>query len=173
MKVSSIEMDGQPHEAVMPIPHGSKLIPFRAQAISSFTEFDKLCPAPEAPGRLTKAGFERNPEDPSYREMVTEYNLRRTAWMVITSLQDIEWDTVDSQSPGTWVNWEKDMRKAGFSEVVINRVVGHVMDVNALDEGKLERARLSFALGQGQKVNASSTLTTEPLTTPSGEPVSA
>lgn len=171
MKISNIEMDGKPNEAILPIPHRGKLIPFRAVAIDDFTEFDTLCPTPEPPGRLTKNGFERDSNDPSYREILENHNARRAAWMVITSLQDIEWDTVDISQPSTWVNWEQDLKKAGFSQVVINRVGAHVMDVNALDEAKLERARLSFALGQVVAASESSSLTIEPANTPSGEPV--
>jgi hypothetical protein len=155
----------------MPIPHRGQLIPFRAVAIDSFDEFNALCPLPSAPGRLTKAGYEKNFDDPSYKEMLAQYTARKVSWMVITSLKDIQWDTVDASSPGTWLNWEADLKKNGFSEIVIQRIAAHVMDVNALDESKLEAARNSFAHGQGLADAASSSLTIEQPTTPSGEPV--
>lgn len=171
MIISGYEMDGQQHEAVMPIPHRGQLIPFRAVAIDDFDEFNKLCPVPTPPGRLTKNGYEKNVDDPSYQEMISQYSSRKVAWMVVTSLKDIKWDTVKAESPSTWMNYDKDLKKAGFSEVVINRIVAHVMDVNALDEAKLEAARTSFALGQAAVQGDSSSLTIEQPSTPSGEPV--
>ena len=163
-------MDGSVHEAVLPIPHKDQIIPFRAKAISSFDEFHKLCPEPNAPSVLTKDGKKQNFDDPSYKDMVATYMSRRAAWMVVESLQDIEWETVDPDQPGTWIKWEEDLRNAGFSQVVINRIASHVLEVNALDESKLEEARKSFALGQAALADESSGLTIAPGTTPSGEP---
>jgi hypothetical protein len=170
MKISGHVLDGSFHEEVLVIPHGNKNIPFCARAIMDFDEFDKLCPEPQAPGRLTKDGFKKNFEDTSYLDMVNHYNQRRVAWMVVASLQDIDWDTVQRDDPSTWVNWRADMKSNGISEIVCNRIQNHVMGVNSLDEIKLEKARADFALGQGAVPSDTSTLTTEPQSTPSGAP---
>lgn len=170
MKISGIEMDGQVHEALLVIPHRDKSIPFLARAIESFDEFNKLCPEPVPPTALTSNGKKILTDDPSYREMLATHNTRRVCWMVITSLQDIEWDTVVSDKPSTWDNWEEDMKSNGFSSSVIGRIVNHVMEVNMLDESKLELARKNFALGLAVAEEKSSGQTTEPQTTLSGTP---
>lgn len=172
MKISGHELNGAPHEDVLPLPHQGKIIPIRARAIQSFDEFNKLCPEPEPPGKLTKDGFIPNPEDEGFKATLTNYHKRRMGWMVINSLQDMEWDTVRVENPATWAAWEKDLQNGGLSQVQCNLIFQHVMAVNSLDESKLREARELFLLGQAQSQSDSSSHQSEPLSTPSGEPAS-
>jgi len=121
--------------------------------------------------RLTKAGTEPNEEDANWRSAMLAHGRRRVAYMVVKSLEpsEIEWDTVDPENPKTWTNYAEDLRNAGFSQVEVNRIVQLVWEANCLDETKLERARQVFARGQ-QLNDASSGPSTEPESTPSGEP---
>jgi hypothetical protein len=77
---------------------------------------------------------------------------------------------VVENDPRTWLNWEKDLREGGLSEVEVSRVLALVMEANALDENKLKKARELFLLGQVPESPTSSGLVTEQVSTPSGEP---
>jgi hypothetical protein len=63
-----------------------------------------------------------------------------------------------------------DFKAAGFSTIEINRIIGAVMEANALDEAKLEKARAGFLRGQRPVQEKSPTPTTEQPSLPSGEP---
>jgi hypothetical protein len=92
--------------------------------------------------------------------------------MVIRSLEpsEIEWDTVDPDNPSTWLNWDRDMKSAGLSQVECNRILQLVFQANCLDEAKLQKAREAFLLGQQPVPSEFSGPNTEPESTPSGEP---
>jgi hypothetical protein len=139
------------HEEVLVLPRGPEdVLVIRAQAVLDLDEFEKLCPEPKPPGKLTKDGWIPNKEDISYRQILSAHTDRRIAYLVSRSLEpsNIEWDTVKIEDPRTWLNYTKDFRAAGLSTVEINRIVQCVMAANALDEGKLEEARKVFLLGQ-------------------------
>lgn len=161
-------------EEVLVLPRGEESIVFRARGLADMDEFDKLCPDPKPPVRLTKAGKEPNEEDANWRSAMLAHGRRRVAYMVVKSLEpsEIEWDTVDPDNPKTWLNYTDDLRRAGFSQVEINRIVGLVWEANCLDEAKLEAARAVFLRGQQPANDAFSGPSTEPASTPSGEPAS-
>ena len=170
MKINGHEVVGLPEE-ILVLPRGpNQQVVLKARAIPDFEEFDKLCPPPKPPGRLVKNVWEPNEKDPTYQDVLREYNRRRIAYMVVKSLEpsNIEWDTVKMESPSTWVNWEAEFKKS-FSQIEINRVVQLVFDANCLNEEKLELARRSFLAGQTQVVESSGLTGGQP-STPSGEP---
>jgi len=169
MKISGQEIKG-PSEEVLVLPRLSGDIVFRARAVLDMTEFAVLCPLPKAPGRLTRDGFKSNTEDPSYRQQIDRHSNLRLAYLVIHSLEpsDIEWDTVNDEDPNSWLNWETDLSKSGFSAVEIQRVMVVVMQANSLDEGKLKEARDSFLLGQAQLKEVCSGQSTEQESTQPG-----
>jgi hypothetical protein len=111
--------------------------------------FLELCPEPVAPGKLTPDGFQADLKNPDFVSSMTEFNRRRLAYMVINSLapSNIEWETVDFDVPGTWANWETDLRNNGFSQIECNRILQLVLEANQLDEGKLKKARDAFLHG--------------------------
>ena len=174
MRIGGIDPGALPAEEVLVLPRGEESIVFRARGLADMDEFDKLCPEPKPPVRLTKAGKEPNEEDTNWRSAMLAHGRRRVAYMVVKSLEPskIEWDSVDLDIPKTWLNYTDDLRRAGFSQVEINRIVGLVWEANCLDEAKLEQARAVFLRGQQPAGDASSGPSTEPENTPSGEPAS-
>lgn len=149
MKIGGIDPSTLPNEEVLVLPRGKETIVFRAQGLPDMDEFNTLMPEPKPPGRLTPTGYEANENDPGYQSVLAEYNRRRLAYLVVKSLAPsaIEWDTVKVDVPGTWANWEADLKKAGFSQVECNLVLRLVMEANSLDESKLKKAREVFLLG--------------------------
>ena len=170
MKIAGIDPGTLPAEEVLVLPRGEEQIVFRARGLADMEEFDKLCPEPQPPVRLTQAGKEPNEEDANWRSAMLAHGRRRVAYMVVKSLEpsEIEWDTVDPDNPKTWTNYADDLRQAGFSQVEVNRITQLVWEANCLDEAKLEQARAVFRRGQQHK-SASSGPSTEPESTPSGE----
>lgn len=172
MKIAGQAIPKQINTDVLVLPRGQEAIAIKAQAIADYDQFEKLCPTPEAPGRLTKDGFVPNLEDETYKQKVERHSLQRVGWMVINSLLDVEWDSVDADNPKTWTNWEDDMKEAGFSSVERNLILGLVLEVNSLDERKLKAARESFIRGQEQEQDESGSQTSEQKSSQSGKPAS-
>lgn len=59
---------------------------------------------------------------------------------------DLEWENVDVEDPNTWNNFRQEMTDSGFSAIEINRVIAECLNVNALNEEKIEEARQRFLL---------------------------
>ncbi len=173
MKINGQEVKGTCIETLV-LPRGDQTLVIKAQSIPDFDEFDKLCPEPKAPGRLSKDGWEPNLKDENYRSVLDIYHENRIAYLVVCSLEisEIEWDTVDINNPKTWTNYTNDFKAAGLSAVEIGRIVQVVMQANSLDEEKLEKARANFLLGQQMRAEELSGQNTEPESMPSGEPAS-
>jgi len=174
MKIGGKEIGGL-HEELLVLPRGEDQVVFKARAVADMDEFEKICPEPKAPGRLTKDGFVPNTKDENYKKMVDHYGDQRLAYMCILSLEpsDIEWEKVDIANPKTWRHWKEELKAAGITEIETNRIVQTVMRANSLDEAKLDEARATFVRGLEEQAEASSGLQAEPETTPSGEPAPA
>lgn len=171
MKINGVEVNG-PAEEVLVLPRANGDIVFRAKAVLDMKGFEALVPEPKAPQRLEAGGFKTVHDDVGYVAQVKKREEQRFAYMCIKSLEpsNIEWEKVDLDKPSTWLDWETELREAGFSAVEINRIAVCVMGANALDEDKLKRARDVFLRGQGTPQAKSSGQDTEPQNTPSGEP---
>ena len=175
MKIGGIDPSTLSTEELLVLPRGEQSIAFRAIGIPDYEEFKTLCPEPKAPG-VQKAGkgWVPNENDPGYRDMVATHDKRRIAWMVLKSLEpsEIEWDTVDLDKPSTWLNWDQDLKSGGLSQVEVNRVQALVFQANCLDEGKLQKAREAFQLGQQPVPSEFSGQSGEPENSQSGAPAS-
>jgi len=173
MKIGGQEVSG-PTEEVLVIPRLNGDVVFRAKAVLDYDEFDATCPPPKAPGMRTKDGFKPNVNSPAYRDQVKNHANLRFGYIATRSLEpsEIEWETVDFDKPNTWINWEKDLQKAGFNAVELQRITVLIMQANSLDESKLKAARDAFLLGQAMQQAQSSGQNTEQESTPSGEPAS-
>jgi hypothetical protein len=101
MKIGGIDPRTIPNEEVLVLPRGESVIVFKARGLSDMDEFQKLCPEPTPPGKLTKEGWVANPEDKNYVSVMAEYGKRRLAYMIVKTLEpsSIEWETVDFLSP--------------------------------------------------------------------------
>jgi len=149
MKIGGVEVKG-PCEEVLVLPRLSGDIVIKAQAVMDMEMFEKLCPAPEAPGVRTKEGFRPNTKDPNYLALLALHSTQRMSYIVIKSLEpsQIEWSRVKIEDPGTWHEWTAELKEAGVSDIECNRIVACVMQANSLDEDKLRAAREVFLRGQ-------------------------
>lgn len=148
MKINGQEVNG-PYEDILVLPRKPQPVVFKGRALANFDLFDKLRPMPTAPGVLTKDGFKPDPKDKGYLQQLAAWTQSRLAYMVVQTLEpsNIEWDSVVLDNPTTWHLWVDDMVKAGFTDVEQKRILDFVLEVNCLDEKKLEAARADFLLG--------------------------
>jgi len=170
MKVAGVDPKSLSSEVVLVLPRGETSLVFRAKGLPDTEEFTTRCPMPKPPGKLTKDGWVANLTDPTYQQVMSEWAKKRLGYMVVKSLapSEIEWDTVKEGDPRTWPNWEVDLRAAGLSQIESNRVLGLVLEANALDDAKLAKAREVFLVGQAPMPAEFSGPQNEPATTPSG-----
>lgn len=162
---------------IIPIPRGTdEAHIFKAQAVLDMQAFDAVCPMPKAPKKLIKGqGLSEDRNNPVYKAALADYAKNRLAWMVLESLKatpDLEWETVNPDDPSTWMNYEKELREGGFSEMEMVRLVQGVMDANCLNEELINEARKRF-LSPAQPEGECPSLTDEAQSSPSSEPVSA
>lgn len=158
MKIGGRTIKG-PNKVTLVLPReGEEDIVIVAQAVQDLDLFDKLCPEPKAPVRLVAGGAkEPNLSDPGYKAQVIEHGVKKMAFLVLYSLipSAIEWATVKLDDPATWLNYNRELKEAGFSSVEVNRIGQAVMQANALDEDKLESARQVFLRGQAVQKESS------------------
>jgi len=149
MKISGVEVTTS--EALLVLPRDKGDIPIKAIAVAIADEFDEKCPMPVAPMLQTRNGNKPDHNDKDFKAALSRRADMRFALMVIRSLEpsNIDWEEVNADVPSTWLKWRDEMEAAGLSEVECNRVVGVVLEANALDEAKIKDARANFLLGQG------------------------
>jgi hypothetical protein len=148
MKIGGITVSR--NEQILVLPRLEQPLVIKAAALLSYEEFDALVPRPTAPVRLTKNGKEPHTDSPDFKSSVEQFGKQRWAFIVLKSLEpsEIEWDEVVLGDPSTWCKWPEELKKAGLSDTEIGRVSTLVMEVNSLDESKLEEARKLFLAGQ-------------------------
>jgi hypothetical protein len=160
-----------PEDFIVLRPDTDREIIIRARAFLNLDGFNALCPLPEPPGRQERGkGWVPNPNDPTYKQRMEQHAVQRVGWMVLESLYEVEWETVDAENPKTWPKWEEELQASGFTQIECNLVIALVLDVNGLNEEKMKLARESFLHGQDQPQRSSSSPTSEPESTPSGVP---
>jgi hypothetical protein len=121
---------------------------FRAVAILDYKPFIALCPRPTPP-EVMKRGGEKSvdTDDPKYGEAISKWATQKTNWMVLQSLlatEGLEFETVKEDDPETWNNYHKEFAESGFTESEINRIVNLVINVNGLDQSKIDEATERF-----------------------------
>ena len=150
MKIKGKKIEGA-NETIIVIPRGSSDdIILKAQAVLDMDDFEKLCPAPEAPKKMLPGGKKVvNTRSKGYLKEVERHSEKRLTYIVLMSLQateGLEWETVDLGDHTTWGNFRKELQDAGFSNVEVNRIIGECVNVNALNDDKIEEARARFLL---------------------------
>jgi hypothetical protein len=148
MKLNGRKIEGPNVETVI-IPRGEdEPIVFRCQAVLDYDEFDLVCPRPIPPVRIMRGGRRvTDVEDKTYLIMLESYAKQRTNWMILQSLkatENLEWETIQMSDPNTWINFDKELKDSGLSEIERIRIVNAVMTANCLNESKLDEARESF-----------------------------
>jgi hypothetical protein len=171
MKIGGIDHKTLCNECLLVLPRSEQNLVFRARGLKDMDVFNARCPQPKPPGKMTRDGVVPLDNDPAYQTVLGEWAKKRLGFIVVNSLEpsQIEWDSVNLDDPRTWTNWESDFRGGGLSEIECSRVLSLVLEANALDESKLQKARESFLLGQVQKSEATFGLASEQVNTPSGE----
>lgn len=151
MKLNGRQLDS-PNEVVIIIPrmNDDDDIILKARAVLDMEEFDKMCPEPKPPVRKLSNGREmENVKDTGYVQQVKNQDVLRLSWIVLKSLEAteaLEWEDVKVDDPTTWNNFREEMMHSGFSAFEINRVIAECLNVNALNEEKIEAARQRFLL---------------------------
>jgi hypothetical protein len=150
MKLNGKKLEG-PNEVTIVIPRGSgEDIILKARAVLDLDDFEELCPLPTPPSRRMAGGQDvPNLKDPGYVAALQRRATMRLNYIVLSSLtatEGLEWETVDIGDSSTWDNFQVEMKDAGFSPIEIQRVVAEVINVNALNEAKIEEARQRFLL---------------------------
>jgi len=150
MKINGKKITGA-NETFIVIPRdNADNIIFKARAILDMEEFENMCPAPEPPIRKYANGREqRNVKDPGYMQQMNNHSTLRLSWIVLMSLSatdGLEWENLDITDPATWNSFRKELTEAGFSTIEINRIIADCLEVNALNEEKIEAARELFLL---------------------------
>jgi hypothetical protein len=175
LKIGGVEVTG-PNEGllILPRPMGRD-IKILVRAVPNLDEFRALVPYPKAPASLQRGkGKVENTNDPTYRQQVEQYNLKRMAYLAVIGLEpsEIEWKKVEIEKPNTWIEWEDELLAGGVTEIEVNLILNLVLEVNQLNDAKLTAARESFVLGQQlEELSELLSRPTEPANTQSGEPV--
>lgn len=156
MKINGKKIEGS-NEIIIVIPRNNgDDIMFKARAVLDMDTFNKMCPAPEPPQRMLAGGkMVPNLKDKGYLQQIDKHATMRLSWLVLTSLEateGLEWEQVKLDDPTTWDKFRIEMRESGFSEIEINRVVADCINVNALNEDKIEEARDRFLAGLQEHV---------------------
>lgn len=176
MKIKGKKIAG-PNIEIIAIPRGDgEDIIFKAQAILDMEPFFKAMPVPQAPKVRTKDGVSENPEDPDYKKALMEWAGKKTAWMILKSLEvtpDLIWEQAKLEDPNTWHLYIKELNESGFSDIEISRIINGVMSANCLDERKMEEARKRFLVLEAAQVAALSSPMGELVSMPFGVPVNA
>lgn len=125
---------------------------FKLTPVQNFDAFIAACPTPEVPKQLLPGkGQVGMPNDPAYKAAVAHVNVQLMNYIILESVKntpDLEWETVKMDDPTTWGNWETELREAHFLSPELEYLLQKVLQVNALDDSKLEEARDSFLAEQ-------------------------
>ena len=156
MKIHGQKIQGPNIEIIaFPRPNTKDII-FKAQAVTNYDDFEKLCPRPTPP---TKVYPGKKPiedvADPQYNEELNDYGQKRTNYMILKSLSvtdGLEWETVDWSDPESWGNYKQELQDSGFSDIEMVRLINGVMAANGLDDDKIEQARERFLAESREKV---------------------
>lgn len=161
MKISGKKID-RVSEKIIPILRGDKdAIILTVRSLDSWKEFDELCPKPEPPmiKRVGETVSTPNFNDKGYQEAINEYATRRVAFLVIKGLEateNLEWETVNIKDPTTYKYYLDELIESGLTDIEVGRIVDTVMEVNGLNEEKIEEAKKRFLL-QAREVKSPST----------------
>ena len=143
MKTNGKKISGV-HEDVMVIPRGADQLVFKGRAVQDFTTFHTLCPPPAAP-KITKAtGVEEDLEDKGYLAQVDNWSKQKFGWIIMTTLYDTEFETLDAEIPATWIKWPEEMADSGLSDAEQTAIVQFVLRLNTLSSEALDEARQAF-----------------------------
>lgn len=142
----------KPHIEIVVIPRGGNDLVFKAQPVTDFDDFLKLCPMPLPPKIVRKGGaVGEDVEDANYKASIEVWATSRTDWMILKSLQateGLEWETVNMSDCSTWTNYRKELETSGLTGIEVNRIIQAVVDACGLNQKKIDEATARFLAGQ-------------------------
>lgn len=158
---------------VLVIPRATRDLIFKARPVMDFGPHDEINPEPKPPviQRPNQAPVP-NREDKKFQKKFSKWHDQRWAWMVLEGLKatdGLEFETVDSTKPETWVNWRQEMFDAGLVPVEVNKIEALVVTACRLDQSKIDKATESFLAEQARIQSQGSSQSSEHSATPSGE----
>lgn len=182
MRIGGKKIDSAPASDFIVFPRKNGNIAIRANAVMDREEFDTLVPAPKPPKKRIKGNLlVDDPDSPKYIIALNQHGGKFMDWLVITSLcgidsktkddAPIEWEEVHRQDPSTWNKWDSELKNNGFSDMERKRIYNLVMQVNSLNDSRLDEARNSFLLPPAEEAEDSSSPSSDQSDTQSGEPV--
>jgi hypothetical protein len=174
MKIHGIKIEGPASKTIV-FPRATGNIVFVLQAILNSDEFDSVLSPPKPPvGVLASGQKQIHTDDPTYKKALDKWGTAKHHWMFLKSIgatPGLEWETIDPKDPDTWTNYETELTSAGLTEPERLRIMQAYIEVQGLDDKKIEEATNSFLAGlQDSKANELS-LNTDQKDTPSGDPV--
>lgn len=126
-------------------------IVFTLSAVMNTSDFDKIYPEPRPPEIIVKGVKTLNTRNKDYLAALTHRNTAYMDWLVINSMaatEDLEWETLKEGDANTWHLWRKELTDAGFNDGEIMYIIKKAVEVNGLNEERLEEARRTFLLQQ-------------------------
>lgn len=136
------------YEDVLVLPRQGGALTFKGRAVQDMGAFNDLCPLPKPPVVDTPKGRKVMSQDTGYKQQLANYSSQKLAWLLITTLYEVEWETVDADEPKTWQNWIKECSESGLSEQEQQRLVQFVLTMNCMNEKAMEQARSDFMATQ-------------------------
>jgi hypothetical protein len=153
MKIGGKKLEGVSTRRII-IPRQDEDIVIIAKGITSYAEFNKICPPPDPVMKIYPDGRkELDSENPDYRKALTKWSERKGQWMILESLSatpDLEWEKVKIDDPETWGSYHQELVDAGFVEYEIARIVDGVMTANGINQEMIMEAEKRFLAGQGR-----------------------
>jgi hypothetical protein len=174
MKLHGIKIEGPASKTIV-FPRSTGNIAFVLQAVLNVDEFDKILSPPKPPvGVLASGQKQVHIDDPEYRKQLDKWGTLKHHWMFLKSISatpGLEWETIDFKKPDTWTNYEAELIAAGLTEPERLRIMQAYIEVQGLDDKKIEEATNSFLAGLQEAKQEKSSQNTDQKGMPSGEPV--
>jgi len=118
MKIHGIKIEGPANKTIV-LPRSTGNLVFVLQAVLNVDDFDKTFPAPKPPVGVNAAGQKQiHTNDPKYKKAIDQWGTAKHHWMFLKSLSatpGLEWETIKSDDPETWTNYEEEFISAGLS----------------------------------------------------------
>jgi hypothetical protein len=176
MKLHGIKLEGAARKTIV-FPRETGNLVFVFQAILNSEEFDKLFPQPTPPVKKMADGQKiREIKDPNYLKLQQSWAENKAHWMFLQSIAatpELEWETVDSQNPETWKNYETELISAGLTESERLKMLQAYIEVQGLDDEKIKAATNSFLAGLQEASNKELSQSSEVSDMPFGEDANA
>jgi hypothetical protein len=176
MKLHGIKLEG-PATKTIAIPRETGNLVFVFQAILETESFNKIYPPPIPPVKKMAGGTKvKVLDDPEFKKKTQEWAENKAHWMFLKSIAatpELEFETIDMANPETWKNYDVEFTSAGLTEPERLKLLQTYIEVQGLDEEKIEAATKSFLAGLQEESENKSSQNTEANDGQSGEDVSA